>query len=417
MTTMSQARAKVLGESAKELTPEKNLDRANEHTKFIIATVGTIGTLLAGAGGVTAAIAIDRTTLYLGGIPVVPVGALVTSALAGLSVGVALWGRRPNFAEVNPLILEDVESWFAAEIDRKKKPVTWSARFFIWAAFAAVLTSVIAGVLVLADPVSTPRNLASFSTTVADKGVVTLHLGGAVDGLDEHAHMSVVVTTNAPGQTTGSEDRLVDVDVRPDADGKVTLDAEATAPVGSSAAVATVRAGDGDGTPEGDKTWTLTVSYPTVPAPPDPNASATAIMATATPAVVSLVANYLSAHGGTVPASIADALKGIDLAAWVQSQQELKAHGQLTPQQTDRLDIIAKWLDANKHAATFNRNAGAVFVWAGAHGGNMPGPDVHVNGRALGKWVAKQQRLYAAEALTLKQVALLEAIPGWTWTT
>ena len=239
MTTMSLARAKVLGESAKELTPEKNLDRANEHTKFIIATVGTIGTLLAGLGGVTAAITIDRTTLYLGGIPVVPVGALVTSALAGLSVGVALWGRRPKFAEVNPSILEDVDNWFTAEIDRKRRPVTWSARFFIWAAFAAVLTSVIAGTLVLADPVSTPRNLTSFSTTVADKGVVTMHLGGTVDGLDDHAHMSVVVTTNASGQTKGSKDRLVDIDVRPDADGKVTLDAEAIAPVGSSSAVAT----------------------------------------------------------------------------------------------------------------------------------------------------------------------------------
>ena len=414
---MSRARAKVLGESAKELTPEKNLDRANEHTKFIIATVGTIGTLLAGLGGVTAAITIDRTTLYLGGIPVVPVGALVTSALAGLSVGVALWGRRRKFAEVNPLILEDVDNWFAAEIDRKRRPVTWSARFFIWAAFAAVLTSVIAGTLVLADPVSTPRNLTSFSTTVADKGVVTMHLGGTVDGLDDHAHMSVVVTTNASGQTKGSKDRLVDIDVRPDADGKVTLDAEAIAPVGSSSAVATVRAGDGDGTPEGDKTWTLTVSYPTVPALPDPNTSAAARIASATPAVISLVANYLSGHGGTVPASIADGLKGIEIAAWVQSQRELKAHGKLTPQQTKRLDIIATWQSANKHVAAFNRKAGAVFVWAGAHNGTVPGPDVRVDGRALGRWVAKQQRLYAAGALTLKQVALLEAIPGWTWTT
>lgn len=417
MTRMSEAKAKMLGESAKELTPEKNLDRANEHTKFIIATVGTIGTLLAGAGGVTAAIAIDRTTLYLGGIPVVPVGALVTSSLAGLSVGVALWGRRPKFADVNPARLEEVETWFTSEINRKKRPVTWSARFFIWAAFAAVLTSVLAGTLVIADPISTPRNLASFSTTVGDKGVVTMHVGGAVDGLDEHAHVSVTVTTNAPGQTKGSEDRLIDIDVRPDADGKITLDAEATAPVGSSTGIATVRAGDGEGTPKGDKTWTLTVSYPIVPAPPDPNTSATAKIATATPAVISLVANYLSTHGGTVPASIAEALKSIDIAAWVQSQRELKAHGQLTPRQTTRLDIIVKWQDANKKAASFNRNAGAVFVWTGAHNGTMPGPDAQVDGRALGKWVAKQQRLYAAGALTPKQVALLEAIPGWTWTT
>lgn len=214
-----------------------------------------------------------------------------------------------------------------------------------------------------------------------------MHLGGTVDGLDEHAHVSVVVTTNAPGQTRESKDRLVDIAVRPDADGKVSLDAEATAPVGSSTAIATVRAGDGDGTPKGDKKWTLTVSYPTVPASPDPSTSATAKMAAATPAVITLLANYLSTHGGTVPASVADAIKGIDIATWVQSQLALKAHGQLTPPQTKRLNTIVKWQDANKQAASFKRKAGAVFVWAQAHNGTIPGPDVYVDGRALGKWV------------------------------
>ena len=119
--SISDDEAEMLDESAQELTPIKNLARATEHTKFIITTVGTIGTLLAGAGGVTAAVALNRTTVYWQGIPVVPVGALLTSVFAGLSVGIALWGRRPSFTVGNAQRLEDVKAWFEAEIGRKRE--------------------------------------------------------------------------------------------------------------------------------------------------------------------------------------------------------------------------------------------------------------------------------------------------------
>lgn len=268
---ISDDEAKLLDESAKELTPAKNLARANEHTKFIITTVGTIGTILAGAGGVTAAVAINRTTVYWHDIPVVPLGALLTSAFAGLAVGIALWGRRPNFELGNPERLEQVKQWFEDEIGRKKAPLQWSSRMFIAAVFTAVATSVLAGVLVIATPVERPQNMVSFSTTVADKGVVTMHLGGAVDGLDEDATVVVTVTSNAPPRSKNTDvDHLIHMDVRPDAGGKAVLDAEALAQVGSTHAIATVRVNDGDQEAGSGEEWTMLASYPRVPDPVDP---------------------------------------------------------------------------------------------------------------------------------------------------
>jgi hypothetical protein len=414
---MSKARAKMLAESAKELTPDKNLARASEHVNFIITTVGTIGTLLAGAGTVTAAIAINRTTLYLWGVPVVPVGALLTSVLAGLSVGVALWGRRPNFTDVNPSRLDEVDAWFANEIDRKKGPVRWSARFFIWAAFTAVATSALAGLLIIIDPTERPRNLASLSTTVAEKGVVTMHLGGAVDGLDPDADLTVTVTSNAPVDEGANPAELIHVDVRPDADGKVTLDSEAPALAGSTRATATLSVDDGDKTTDDDPTWTLETTYPEVPETPDPNTAATAQIAAATPAVISLVADYVTTHGNHLPRAITEALKGIEIAGWVKSELELMSKGQLSNRQTARLQVIIDWQTANTRAARFNRRVGALFVWARQHHNTIPGPQVQVDGRPLGEWAAKQRGLYAAKELTAKQVALLESVPGWTWST
>ncbi|WP_166133929.1 helicase associated domain-containing protein [Nocardioides ochotonae] len=402
---MSKARAQMLRESAKELTPEKNLDRANEHTKFVITTVGTIGTLLAGAGGVTAAIAIGRSTLDLCGIPVVPVGALVTSILAGVSVGVALWGRRPNFTDVNPSRLEDVEAWFGTEIDRKKSPVTWSARIFIWSAFAAAITSAIAGILVITS--ATPRNNASLSTTVGDKGAVAIELGGAVDGVDEDGKVTVSVTTNAPRKGDAPQE-LISVEVYPDVDGKATLSGKTIAPPGSTSATAHILAGAGN-----DETWDLHVSFPQVPAAPDPDA--TAKIASATPAAISLLANYLTTHDGNVPSSITEGLEGLDVDGWVKAQQELGSQNQLGPREQKKLKVIVDWHDADRSAAQFNRAVGTLFVWAQTHKNTIPDAKVNVDGRRLGQWVIKQRQRYASGDLTTGQIALLEAVPGWNW--
>lgn len=413
---ISDDEAEILDESAQELTPIKNLARANEHTKFIITTIGTIGTLLAGAGGVTAAIAINRTTLYWQGVPVVPVGALLTSVFAGLSVGIALWGRRPSFRTGNSQRLEDVKQWFEDEIARKKTPIRWSSRMFIAAAFTAVATSAFAGVLVIANPVERPRNLASFHTTVADKGVVTMHLGGAVDGLDEDAILKVLATANAPIPDNGEQpDELIYADVRPDADGKVALEAEAPAPVGSTQASVTVRVDGGDDTrTDDDHEWVMTATYPEVPAPSAQGTAASKVTA-ATPAVIKLLADHLARHDGTVAASLAQSLKGVDIASWTEAEQELMSKNRLSPRQATRLDTIVEWQESIRREAQFQRHVGALFVWAQQHTNRIPGPNVEVDGRQLGEWVARQRNRYASNRLDQQRIALLEAVPGWSW--
>ncbi len=415
--SISDDEAEMLDESAQELTPIKNLARATEHTKFIITTVGTIGTLLAGAGGVTAAVALNRTTVYWQGIPVVPVGALLTSVFAGLSVGIALWGRRPSFTVGNAQRLEDVKAWFEAEIGRKKRPIRWSSRMFMAAAFSAVATSAVAGLLVITNPVERPRNLASFSTTVAGKGEVTIHLSGAVDGLENDATLIVTVTSNAPGQDEASQpDQFIHLEVRPDADGKAALDSEAQAPVGSTQVTATLRViGGDDGGSDDDHAWTLGASYPEVPAADATETSPTDQIAAVTPAAIALLADYLTRHGGEVPARLREALTNIDIGAWVKAQQELLSTNQLGPRQTARLSTITEWQNTDRQEARFRRHVGALFVWGRQHNNKLPGPNVQVDGRPLGVWVSRQRQLYASKKLDQTQIALLEAVPGWTW--
>ncbi|MGY2873492.1 hypothetical protein ACVW00_000682 [Marmoricola sp. URHA0025 HA25] len=270
--TMSADEIAMWTKAADDLAAPQVLARIAAHDKAVVSTVGTVGTLLAGLGGVTAAISITRGTFYLHGLPVVPVGALATSLLAGLAVGVALFGSRPEFAVVNTHNLLQVKKWYAQEVDRGKTTVQIASGLFIGAAFVAAATSAVAGVLAVTNAQTDPRNLAALSTTAGDKGAVTVHLSGAVDGLDKDEHLLVAVT----GDSQARAGDLISVEVYPDADGKATLDAEAQAPVGSTKVVAAIwvlgkgETADGATTSRSAPDFGLTATYPEVPEPEKP---------------------------------------------------------------------------------------------------------------------------------------------------
>jgi len=259
--------------AAEDLATPQVLARIAAHDKAVVSTVGTVGTLLAGLGGVTAAISITRTTFYAHGIPVIPVGALLTSVLASAAVAVALFGSRPEFAVLNTNNLLKVKEWYEAEVARGKTTVQIASVLFISAAFVAAATSALAGILAITNAQTDPRNLATVSTTFGDKGAVTVHLSGAVDGLDKDEHLVIAVTGNAQDATAAGD--LISVEAYPDENGKATLDAEAQASIGSTQVTAAIWVlGKGDTVdrtkPVPAPDFTLTASYPKVPVPEKP---------------------------------------------------------------------------------------------------------------------------------------------------
>lgn len=270
-TGLSQDEIDYLTEAAKDLTPDKVLVRIAESDKAIISTVGTIGTLLAGFGGVAAAISVTRSTVLLGDVPIIPVGALATSVLASIAVAVALVGSRPVFEKINPNNLLVVKKWLESQVSRGRRTVRIASRFFIAAALTAVVTSTLAGWLAIRDAQTDPRSLAALEASVGDKGAVKVQLSGAVDGLDESEHLSVIVVSRP---TSADAAPLITIEVYPDGDGKVALDADAVAPTGSTQVIAKVWVVKEDESPQTyrarEPLVLLTARYPKVAEPESP---------------------------------------------------------------------------------------------------------------------------------------------------
>lgn len=246
---MPDDEAAMWAKAAEGLQPPAMLVRALEHQKSVISTVATVGTLLAGLGGVTAAITAGR------GSQLVLLLTTVVSALAGSAVVTALAARRPTFDEINTHDLLEVRDYHLRELDRRRTPLRLSSGLLISAAVLAVLVALVAGgQTLLADG---PRNLASLSTTVGAKGTVTVTLGGAVDRLGPDEHVRVQVTD---GQGEGP---LVDQTVHPDGTGTATLSAAAVVPAGSTSVTATVQVHGADGQPT--TTYELSATHPPPP--------------------------------------------------------------------------------------------------------------------------------------------------------
>lgn len=258
-------------DAAKTLTPIKTLEKISEHNKFILSTVTTIGTVLTGFGAVTATVAVSRNTYTINGFPVVPAGALLTSALASLAVAVALFGRRLEFRKVNSNNLVAVKKFYTDQVNRSKGPIKWASKFFTAAAFAAAATAIVAGVLVVSHP-SNPRSLASMSASVGADGAVSIKVSGTVDGLGNDYVVSVKVFVGDNAETE-DDPPLIDLTISPDKDGVATISGETKAPAGSSEATAVIAVTDtADDT---DDTFApLNVTYPDVTTSATPTGSA-----------------------------------------------------------------------------------------------------------------------------------------------
>ncbi|MGV0991177.1 MAG: Helicase associated domain protein [Mycobacterium sp.] len=101
-----------------------------------------------------------------------------------------------------------------------------------------------------------------------------------------------------------------------------------------------------------------------------------------------------------------------DLRAWVATQRSLYRTGELLKDRQEQLEALPGWVwDARDEK--WNEHYAAVKKYA-ARVGHARVPATHKeNGLRLGQWVAVQRNW--RENIPPERIALLEAIPGWSW--
>lgn len=207
-------------------------------------------------------------------MPVVPVGALLASSLAGLSIVAALISRTPRWYNVNVDDTQQVKTFFEAVVKKRVVPLLVATVLFMMPVLTAVGVAGIAGLHAITDPPHGPKgnpvNRGTLAASVGAAGAVTLTLGGTVTNLDDDEKVTMKVTMKVETSTTGDTANSVSVlglTAYPDAQGSITFETAATAPVGSDHAVGTLTITDEDGGEVGEP-HRFELSYPKVPPPP-----------------------------------------------------------------------------------------------------------------------------------------------------
>lgn len=106
---------------------------------------------------------------------------------------------------------------------------------------------------------------------------------------------------------------------------------------------------------------------------------------------------------------------GIDLHTWIGHQRQLYRNGQLLAERVERLEGLAGWT-WNARDSDWMRCLAAVHTFSAEHGHTAPGHRYRTaDGIALGIWLQNQRNAFREGSMPAERVALLEAVPGWTW--
>ncbi|MDO2396093.1 Helicase associated domain protein [Mycobacterium avium subsp. hominissuis] len=126
-------------------------------------------------------------------------------------------------------------------------------------------------------------------------------------------------------------------------------------------------------------------------------------------------AEFAAEHGHMrVPRGYRTAL-GIDLHTWIGHQRQLHRNGQLLAERVERLEGLPGWT-WNARDSDWMRCLAALQAFSAEHGHTAPGHRYRTaDGIALGIWLSNQRTAYRNGSMPAERVALLEAVPGWTW--
>ncbi len=114
---------------------------------------------------------------------------------------------------------------------------------------------------------------------------------------------------------------------------------------------------------------------------------------------------------------------GFALGTWVRGRRDDYHAGRLTAEQIAMLDALPGWLwrapigriARPMSATTLARGLGPLHAFVAREGHARVPRRAIEDGFAIGQWVGSRRLDYHAGRLTTEQIAVLEALPGWSW--
>jgi hypothetical protein len=146
-------------EMAGKITPEKSIERLDDHAKYLFSTISIVGTLLTGFG----IFSCGETNVLHNPWIIIPV------ALACLSLALSMMGITPKVERLNRHDINSVRDYYNNQIIRR-------GRFIFWAGVAFSL-SLLSVAVVLALPLKTPPVTSAISINLADADGKTKLIG------------------------------------------------------------------------------------------------------------------------------------------------------------------------------------------------------------------------------------------------
>lgn len=135
---------------------------------------------------------------------------------------------------------------------------------------------------------------------------------------------------------------------------------------------------------------------------------------------------FADEHGHAMP-SDKDTLDGFNLGKWVAKERQKIRTGMRTPEQAALLRALPGWIGSfeNVRQDLWQDGFDRTRRYITTNGRQVPQPYVEPDGYRLGSWVLKQRQAYMNRhrsgqvpggRISDAQIALLEELPGWTWT-
>lgn len=134
------------------------------------------------------------------------------------------------------------------------------------------------------------------------------------------------------------------------------------------------------------------------------------------------LAAWAAEYGHAHPSAGDLAPDGFDLGKWVAKERQKIRAGKRTAEEAERLRSLPGWIDDFRDISDQLWQDGYERTrrYMELHGQQVPQAHVEADGYRLGAWGLKMRQGYAHPhkrrgSLTAERVALLEAIPGWSW--
>jgi Helicase associated domain len=126
-----------------------------------------------------------------------------------------------------------------------------------------------------------------------------------------------------------------------------------------------------------------------------------------------ILQKYVQREGHAIASRKTYVVDGFKLGQWVSNQRAFYRRGILSSDRIERLESIPGWV-WNVLDSQFERGFAALKQYAAEFGtARVPPSYVTEDGFRLGGWVNKQRSHYGK--IIPERIALLEAIPAWTW--